>query len=110
MVRYIIFASQFFLLLKYFGVPVTLIQGLTGIGLTYFLITFMPVSSLAELGIRGSVAVFVFGLFISQTGGVILATMSLWVINLAIPALTGAWVVAASGQRVRLPGFAKRSI
>jgi len=91
--RYMVFASQFYLLIRAFGPSIPIIEAYTGIALTYFLMTFVPLSSLAGLGIRGSTAVFVFTLFTPQTGGIALATLSLWLINLAIPALAGAWIL-----------------
>lgn len=91
--RYILFASQFYLLILAFGPSIPLLQAYTGIALTYFLMTFVPLSSLAGLGIRGSTAVFVFSLFTPHTGGIVLAALSLWTINLALPALAGAWIL-----------------
>jgi len=96
--RYMLFASQFFLLTRAFGSSLPMMQAYTGIALTYFLMTFVPLSSLAGLGIRGSTAVFVFGLFTPQTGGILLATLTLWLINLALPALPGAWIIGQATQ------------
>lgn len=96
--RYMLFASQFLLLTRAFGSSLPIMQVYTGIALTYFLMTFVPLSSLAGLGIRGSTAVFVFGLFTSQTGGILLATLTLWMINLALPALPGAWIIGQAAQ------------
>ena len=55
--------------------------------------TFLPLSSLVELGVRGSVASFVFGMFTIQPGSGVLAVFSLWVINLGLPAVLGAFIV-----------------
>jgi len=104
-VRYMVFATQFVLLLKFFPTPIPLLHAYIAIGLMYFLITFIPVSSLAELGIRGSIAAFTFGLFTPQTQGAILAASGLWVINLALPALAGAWIIGFSQNTLAIPAF-----
>lgn len=91
--RYIIFSLQFFLLIRLFDHSAGAAESFTGIGLTYFIMTFLPLSSLIELGVRGSVAGFVFGLFTIQTGSGVMAVLSLWVINLGIPALMGAVIL-----------------
>ncbi|MGM0496305.1 MAG: lysylphosphatidylglycerol synthase domain-containing protein [Bacteroidota bacterium] len=93
MMRYITFSIQFFLLIRLFDQSADIVESAIGIGLTYFILTFLPLSSLVELGVRGSVAGFVFGLFTVQAGSGVLAVLSLWIINLAIPAIFGAFVV-----------------
>ena len=114
MARYLVFSTQFYLLLRMFGTHVSFSQAFIAIGLMYFLMAFIPVSSLAELGIRGSIAAFAFGLFTPHTEGAILAASGLWIINLALPALTGAWIIGTSNYKfnvapIRLkPGRAKR--
>lgn len=99
--RYLIFTSQFYLLIRAFSSApsLSMLQAYTGIALTYFLMTFVPLSSLAGLGIRGSTAVFVFSLFTDQTGGVVVATLVLWLINLALPAIAGAWIIGRATAR-----------
>jgi len=95
--RYIVFSFQFYLLLKAFNVPVNYYSAIVLIGLIYLAMTIIPTIALTELGVRGSVSLFVFGLYLNPTGlwtenagvGVVSATSVLWLINLAIPALLG---------------------
>ena len=96
MLRYMIFATQFLILLNLFGMELPPLLAFTGVGLTYFLMAFVPLSSIAELGLRGSVAVFVFSLFTPVTLPVILTTFSLWIINLALPAVIGSVIIFRS--------------
>lgn len=96
-IRYVVFSFQFYLLLKAFQVPVNYYSAIVLIGLIYLLMTIIPTIALTELGVRGSVSLFIFtlyfnpiGLWSTQTGvGVVSATSLLWLINLAIPALLG---------------------
>jgi uncharacterized membrane protein YbhN (UPF0104 family) len=88
-IRYFIFTMQFYLLLNLFGVqtgfPVTFLL----ISLTYFVMTLVPTIALTELGVRGAVAVFFLGRITDHHAAIVSATVSLWIINLVIPALIG---------------------
>lgn len=95
--RYVVFSFQFYLLLKAFHVPVNYYAAIILIGITYLMMTIIPTIALTELGVRGSVALFVFSLYLKPSGlwteqvstGVVASTSLLWLINLAIPALFG---------------------
>ena len=103
MIRYLVFATQFVLLLNLFGNNIALLHAYIAIGMMYFLITFIPVSSLAELGIRGSIAAFTFSFFTPHTEGAILAASGLWIINLALPAMAGAWIIGFTKNNIDMP-------
>lgn len=93
--RYIVFVLQFVLLLNLMGVnlPFLVMAGL--IAVIYLFMTLIPLSAILELPVRGSVALFVFGIY-TQTSGIeaaiLAATALLWVINLAVPALIGSLI------------------
>jgi uncharacterized membrane protein YbhN (UPF0104 family) len=95
--RYIIFTLQFFILLKAFSVDVKFSQSIMIISIIFLVMTALPTVTLAELGIRGSVTLYFFGLYFEKQGilldqsniGIILASSAIWIINLAIPALFG---------------------
>jgi len=99
--RYIVFSMQFYLLLKFFGVPLNLIEGLFLISLVYFVLSAIPSIALAEIGIRGSVAMGVFDYYFNTTldmnvnynFAVVAASSVLWLINLALPAFIGNFFV-----------------
>jgi uncharacterized membrane protein YbhN (UPF0104 family) len=95
--RYVVFSFQFYLLLKAFSVPVNYYSAIVLIGLVYLMMTIIPTIALTELGVRGSVSLFVFALYLKPIHlwtdgaslGIVSATSILWLINLAIPALLG---------------------
>lgn len=87
--RYFVFMSQFFLLLKIFNIHLTITQAYISISLTYLFTSLIPTSTLIELGIRGSLAIFFIGFFSNNSLGIVLSTSILWIINLAIPAIIG---------------------
>jgi len=87
--RYIVFFIQFFLLLRLFNVPISLIEGFVSISMTYLFMTIIPTTTLLELGLRGSMAILFIGLFSENIIGIVLASMVLWIINIAVPAVAG---------------------
>ncbi len=97
-IRYVIFSLQFYILLRMFMIPVPFSQGMVIITLVFLIMTFLPTIAIAELGIRGSVSLYFFGLFFARAGiesidhevGTIAASSTLWLINIALPALMGA--------------------
>lgn len=89
LLRYIVFLSQFYLLLKMFSVNISFFEASIGIVLTYFISSAIPTFTFAEIGIRGSAAIFFLGMFSNNIEGIISATALLWIINLAIPAIIG---------------------
>ncbi len=97
-IRFIVFSVQLYILLWAFSVELPFIQGMVMIGVIFFTITIIPTVAITELGIRGSVSLFIIGIYFgsplempaSTAMGIVAASTSLWIINLAIPALIGA--------------------
>ncbi len=87
--RYLVFNLQFILLLHFFGVHIPWQQAITGTAFMYLLITFTPSFSAAEPAIRSSLAVLIFSVFTPNSAAVLLAGISIWIINYAIPMLFG---------------------
>jgi len=74
-----------------FGVDIDLIQAIISITLTYLFLTLIPTTTLVELGVRGSLAIFFVGIFSENTLGIVLASIFIWIINIAIPAIVGSF-------------------
>lgn len=87
--RYSVFATQFFLLLIVFKVDISITQAYVSICLIYLFATIIPTTTLAELGIRGSLGIFFIGIFSTNIVGIVFSTLILWIINLAIPSIIG---------------------
>ncbi len=96
--RFFVFSLQMYLLLRAFSVNIPFIPGMIVVGVIFFAITMIPTVAIAELGIRGSVSLFLVGIWLDMPAGmpaetamgVVAASTGLWLINLAIPALAGA--------------------
>lgn len=89
--RYLCFSLQLWLALYFCGVYLPVHQALAAIPAYYLLVTVMPNMPAADLGIRGSLAVFVFGFFVpSAQPNIILATTVMWLVNTLLPVFFGA--------------------
>lgn len=87
--RYAIFVFQYYLLLKLFGVEIDFFIAIAGILSVFLLMNLLPNVVIADLGIRGSVSIFVLGQFAENLQGILSASILLWMINILIPMLVG---------------------
>ncbi|MFO7698018.1 MAG: hypothetical protein R6X16_12790, partial [Anaerolineae bacterium] len=98
MLRYAIFITQFHLLLMLLGLQMMFFETFMVLSIIYLVMVGIPVSGLAEAGIRGSVALLVFNIYLgNKLAGlpaveltIVSATLLLWLFNLALPGLLGA--------------------
>lgn len=97
MLRYMVFSTQFYLLLHAFGLMIPWFPAFILISMTYFAMTAIPTIALADLGIRGSVAVYFIGMYFAGEAGtgvaILAASTSVWIINLAIPSVIGLFFI-----------------
>lgn len=99
-IRYLIFSFQFFILLRMFEIKVSYPQAMVIISLIYLTMSVIPTIALSELGVRGSVSLYIFGLFygVAALPGytaekIVAASSVLWFLNLAIPAISGIFFI-----------------
>ncbi len=90
LLRYSVFTLQFYLLLIAFSsayavwvVPVLIMT-------SFLFISAIPSFALGEIGIRGSVCIFLFAALGFSGPEVLIASTGIWVINIVIPAVAGA--------------------
>ncbi|MBT7622345.1 MAG: hypothetical protein HN593_07945 [Lentimicrobiaceae bacterium] len=99
--RYLIFSMQFYLLLKVFGVGISYPVAMMLISIVYLMMAIIPTVALTEIGVRGSVSLYIFKQYFETTGGwqpevavgVLSASSFLWLCNLILPAIIGAGFV-----------------
>jgi hypothetical protein len=85
-------------MLLIFGIEMKYPEVMKIISLIYFFLTFNPTRAITELGVRCSVTVSLFSFFIVDSVlwteytsiSVLAASSVIWLINLALPAITGA--------------------
>ena len=91
--RYLVFSIQFLILLHVFNVDVSLYDAILSVMLVFFFITLTPTITIAEIGVRGSMALLVFLKFSTNVIGILSSTFLLWIINLIIPAIIGSFFI-----------------
>ncbi len=87
--RYIIFSLQYWLVLSFYGVNIGFGEALVFIPVYFLALTFIPTIALAELGVREAVSVALFSMVSGNELGIVSASFTIWLINLAFPALLG---------------------
>ncbi|MBF9144247.1 lysylphosphatidylglycerol synthase domain-containing protein [Hymenobacter properus] len=92
--RYGVFCAQFLLLLGAYGVASPLGPGLAAVAGTFLLKSLVPsLNALADVGVRELSATHLFGLLGQPALPVLSASLSLWVINIALPSAAGLLLV-----------------
>jgi len=91
--RYLIFSIQFLILLHVFNVDISFYNAILSVMLVFFFITLTPTITIAEIGVRGSMALLVFLKFSTNVIGILSSTFLLWIINLIIPAIIGSFFI-----------------
>jgi uncharacterized membrane protein YbhN (UPF0104 family) len=93
LLRYTVFTYQYYLLLVLLGVQVPFYNGIIAISLSFLVMTLIPTFTLSEIGIRGSVCTYFIGFLSGNVIGILTASFTLWIINLVVPALLGAFLI-----------------
>lgn len=98
--RYLVFSTQFFMAIRLMGLHFTAQECFLAIPVLYLMLMAIPTVALTEIGVRGSVSVFIFGLIAGARGldssgmlAIISASTLIWFLNIAVPSLTGVLVV-----------------
>ncbi len=87
--RYTTYTFQYFFMLQFFGINVSIIKGLAGIATIFLLQTSIPLPPIWDLFARGQIALEIWGFSSQNEIGILASTFTLWVLNLIIPALIG---------------------
>jgi uncharacterized membrane protein len=88
-IRYSVFCLQYWLILKAFNIDLIAVKELMLIPVCFLIASIIPTLLLSEIGVRSSVAVFVFGMVTDNIIAIVLASLLLWIINIALPAMLG---------------------
>jgi len=91
LLKYFTYTTQFYCLLRYFGVDLPWHLAYPAMMSVYILLNYLPMISIGELGIRGSVTLLIIGQLSSHDLGILAGSMSLWIINIMFPAIVGAF-------------------
>ena len=92
-IRYIVFLVQYFLLFRLFQVDIGWWQCFWAVSVIFLVLAIIPTFAIAELGLRGKVSLKLIGLFSTNSLGISLATVTIWIINLVLPAIAGSLLI-----------------
>lgn len=92
-IRYVVFTIQYILVLNIMGITAGTTILVCLIALTFFFTSAIPTFAVTEIAVRGAAATWFIGSIYSDSNAIVAASFLLWIINLAIPALWGAFTV-----------------
>jgi hypothetical protein len=93
LLRYIVFLVQYWLVFRALHLPIDVLPIVAGAATMFLIIAIVPTISLAELGIRSQISLYVFGLFCTDNLGILLVSGIIWLINIILPAIAGSLIL-----------------
>ncbi len=87
--RYLVFILQYRMIFQLLQVHMPLLECMALVAVFYLMMALVPTIGFTELPVRGAAAVLVFGIYSNNVIGIQAATLSIWFINLVIPAFVG---------------------
>jgi len=97
--RHVVFTFQLMLVLRIFRVDVAPLDLFAAISVTYLLATLVPTLTIGEPAVRAAVGVLIVGMLSENHVGIMLSFFSLWLINVAVPALVVVWMPKGAEQK-----------
>ncbi len=92
-VRYIVFTHQFYFLLLLFKVDIDYPEALFSIFSMYLLASIIPMLSIFDMVIKGSIAIWVFSFFNCNEISILSVVLVMWIFNFVIPSIVGSYFV-----------------
>lgn len=87
--RYVVFSFQLFVLFRFLGANIPILDFFLFSSSSFLLTTIIPTTSISEWFIRSNVGIIFFGSLMISDEKIILAYTILWLINILIPSLIG---------------------
>ncbi|RZJ29865.1 MAG: hypothetical protein EOO48_06485 [Flavobacterium sp.] len=91
--RYIIFSHQYYFILLIFNVELSYLMAMATICSVYFLSSSLPTFQFLDFAVKGSVAVYFFGLLGINEWIPIFAATLIWILNVVLPVAIGSYYV-----------------
>ncbi len=87
--RFIVFALQYVLIWQALQIEIPWWQGFWSVALIFLVMAIVPSFAIADVGIRGKVAISIIGIFSTNSIAILAGTIGIWFLNLVLPALIG---------------------
>ena len=91
--RYLVFVIQYFLLFHFFVVYVPVLQLWSVLSLLFLSMAIIPTITMIEVGLRGEISLKLVGMFTANSLGIGLTSVTIWFINLVMPAIVGSILI-----------------
>jgi len=92
-IKFLTYISQYYLVMHFFDIKTPYFTGLSAVALIILILHFIPVPTVGDLGIRGSVAILILGPYTNDIPAIVFTTFTIWIINIMIPALIGVFLL-----------------
>lgn len=107
--RYLTYSTQYYLMLRFFGIEVSALTAYSGIATIYLIQSSIPLPPYLDLLARGEVALFVWSVFTTDEIAILGSTFTLFVLNLVVPSLFGLLIIFRTNV-ARSLGYRKRKV
>lgn len=87
--RYLVFIVQYYLVFSVFDVHLPVVVVWSVVSVLFLSMAIIPTVALVEVGLRGEISLQLMSLFTSNSLGVGLTSVTIWLINLVLPAVVG---------------------
>lgn len=91
--RFLVFIAQYYLLFRLFNVDVSWWQAFWAVSVLFLVMAVIPTFAIAELGLRGEISIKLVGLFSVNSLGIWMTSMTIWLVNLILPAMVGSLLI-----------------
>lgn len=91
--RYLIFSHQYYFLFRAFDVEIPYFLLMATICCVYFLASSLPTFQFLDFAVKGSVAVYFFGILGVNEWIVVFVATLMWLLNVVLPVLAGSYFV-----------------
>ena len=93
LLRYLVFSHQFYFLIQCFKLNISYLEAMTAISSVYLIASCIPILSLFDVALKGSVAIIVFSIFGIDSIQILSITTLMWLLNFAFPAIVGSYFI-----------------
>jgi uncharacterized membrane protein YbhN (UPF0104 family) len=92
-IRYLVFIVQYIFIFYLFEVNVSVQTIIAVMGVLFLAMAIIPSITLIEIGLRGEISIMLMGLFSANKLGIGFSSVTVWFINLILPAIIGSLLI-----------------
>jgi uncharacterized membrane protein YbhN (UPF0104 family) len=92
-VRFLVFILQYYLLFVLFSVDISWAETFFAASVNFLVMAAIPSLAIADIGLRSEVGLRLFGLFSTNSLGILMTSICIWFINLILPAIAGSLLI-----------------